>query len=134
MISDLELTMSVVSEELDGGTEVPRDREIDSEDDDLDPRLLQAIRLHAEAIINRMPVSHNYGRTGNGEKALLRWLLAIASGALLLALAGSWSMYGAVSHVSQQVTDYHDQDMQNSERNHQDIQRINDYLEKRYGN
>lgn len=80
------------------------------------------------------PRMENWGRVENGEKQLLRWMLWIAGGALMLALAGSWSMYGALSGLKQQVTDYHQQDAENSERNHQDIERLDNLLEsKGYG-
>lgn len=116
------------------GAEVPREREIEVEHDDLDPRILRAARLAAEAAINRAPLPvHNYGRSGNGEKALLKIIVGALAAMLAAAGVGFWSLYGVVSHVSQQVMDYHQQDAQNSERNHQDIQQIDQILERRYG-
>lgn len=126
--------MSTAADSPWGGAEAPREREIEVESDDLDPRILRAARLAAEAAINRAPLPvHNYGRSGNGEKALLRIIIGALAGLLTAAGIGFWSLYGVVSHVSQQVMDYHQQDAQNSERNHQDIQQIDQILEHRYG-
>lgn len=127
-------TMSTAADSPWGGAEAPREREIEVEHDDLDPRILRAARLAAEAAINRAPLPvHNYGRSGNGEKALLKIIVGTLVGLLTASAVGYWSIYGEMSSVSQKVTDYHQQDSQNSERNHQDIQAINQLLEHRYG-
>lgn len=122
-----------------GGTDIPRDFEVDAED--LSPQIVraatQAARLALQDALNRMPLPANYGRHSNGEKRLMYWILGIFGmifvTLLTMSVKGMWDVSGSVQALGQQVTDYHEQDAQNSERNHQDIQRINDFLEKRDG-
>lgn len=86
-----------------GAAEVPREVEIDTED--LDPRIIRAARLAAEAALNRMPLPHNSGRISNGWGPWVRWAIGIAIAGIVTAVGGFMSLHSDMSALQQAQTD-----------------------------
>lgn len=77
-------------------SEVPRDVEVDA--DDLDPRILSAVRMAAEAALNRMPLRPKVHIEGSGQLEMLcqilKWCAGIAALFIVCGITSLIVMYG----------------------------------------
>jgi hypothetical protein len=65
------------------------------ERDEIDERLARIV----SRVVRNAEIGVNYSEGGNGEKALLKWLLGLSATLIVVSVVGGVTLYGKVSAI-----------------------------------